>query len=129
MSGETAAGTVLVVEADVMARFAIADYLRHCGYRVIEAALVDEAKTLLMHPEITIDIVLSAIDLGGSTDGFSLARWVRSERPGIDVVLAGTLEKAAQEAGELCEDGPHISHPYDPQQVVDHIKRLRNLRR
>ena len=46
-----------------MAPVAIAAYRRHCGYRVIEAALVDGAKTLLMHPEITIDVVLSAVIL------------------------------------------------------------------
>jgi CheY-like chemotaxis protein len=28
--------TVLIVEDDVMVRFALAGYLRHCGYHVIE---------------------------------------------------------------------------------------------
>jgi hypothetical protein len=71
VSGETPAGTVLVVEA----------------------ALVDEAKTLLMHPEITIDVVLCAVDLDGSTDGFSPARWVRSVTSVKLVWIRGVTEK------------------------------------
>jgi CheY-like chemotaxis protein len=129
VSTDTTSETVLLVEADVMARLALAEYLRDCGYRVIEAASAQEATTVLTPAEIAIDVVLSAVDLGGGTDGFSLAQWVRSTRPGLDVVLAGTIEKAAQEAGELCDDGPHLARPYDPLQVVDRIKMLRNLRR
>jgi hypothetical protein len=41
--------------------------------------------------------------------------------------LAGTPEKAAHEAGDLCEKGPHLTKPYEPSQVVDWIKKLRNL--
>ena len=63
------------------------------------------------------------------TDGFALARWVRTERPRLNVILTGTIEKAAREAGDLCEEGPHLKKPYEPQNVVDWIKRLRNLRR
>lgn len=121
--------TVLLVEADVIVRLGLAEYLRHCGYRVIEAASADEAKTLLTQADIAVDVVLSAVDLGGSMDGFSLAQWIRRERAGLDVILAGTLDKAAEEAGELCEEGLHVSRPYDPQQVLDRIKKLRNLRR
>jgi DNA-binding NtrC family response regulator len=54
--------TVLVVEGDVMARLGLAEYLRHCGYRVIEAASGAEAITLLSAtPKIDIAVVLSAV--------------------------------------------------------------------
>jgi CheY-like chemotaxis protein len=39
--------TVLVVEDEILVRTAIAEYLRHCGYRVVEAASADEAMTVL----------------------------------------------------------------------------------
>jgi CheY-like chemotaxis protein len=120
--------TVLVVENDVLVRLAIAGYLRDCGYRVIEASSVGEATAVLTNTDIAVDIVFSAVEIGGALDGFALARWIRTARPGLDVILTGTIEKAAEEAGDLCEDGPHLKKPYEPQQVVDWIKKLRNLR-
>ena len=38
---------VLVVDGDVLVRHAIADYLRLCGYVVIEASLSDEAEIVI----------------------------------------------------------------------------------
>ena len=121
--------TVLVVEGDVMARLGLAEYLRHCGYRVIEAASVAEAITLLSAtPKIDIGVVLSAVELDERMDGFSLARWVRASRPGVEVALAGSIVKAAKKAGDLCEEGPHLRKPYEPEQVVEWIKKLANLK-
>jgi hypothetical protein len=83
---------------------------------------------VLSNADIAVDVVFSAVEIGGALDGFALSRWIRTARPGLDVILTGTLEKAAEEAGELCEEGPHLKKPYEPQQVVDWIKKLRNLR-
>jgi CheY-like chemotaxis protein len=120
--------TVIVVENEVLVRLAIAEYLRHCGYRVLEAASAEEARIVLTQPEIIVHVVFSAVVLGGAMDGFALARWVRGERPGLDVILVGSVERAAHQAGELCEDGPHLRKPYEPQQVVGWIRKLRHLR-
>lgn len=118
--------TILVVEDEVLIRTAISEYLRHCGYRVIEACSADEAITILTQPDIVeVDIVFSDIEMPGSMDGFGLSKWVREHCKGIEVVLASTIEKAAKAAGELCEEGPHLKKPYEPQQVVEWIKRLR----
>jgi len=120
--------TVLVVESDVLLRIVICEYLRHCGYRVIEAVNSDEALTLLQEPTVVTDIVLTAIKLPGSLDGFALGQWIRQNRPGIDLVLAGNAVRAADAAANLCETGPTLSRPYDPQLVVDRIRRLRAMR-
>lgn len=125
----TSGETVLIADSDVMVRHALSEYLRDCGYRVIEAASIDEAMAVLSAtPEITVHIVFSAVEMGGSTDGFHLARWVRAHRPGIEIVLAGSKVKAAHEAGDLCEEGSHLSKPYEPEQVVEWIKKLQNLK-
>jgi CheY-like chemotaxis protein len=126
IAAKTPVDNILVVEDEVLVRTAIAEYLRHCGYDVIEAASADEAITILTEPDIKIDIVLSDIEMPGSMDGFGLAQWVRTNRPELKVVLTGTMEKAAHAAGNLCEKGPHLKKPYEPQQVVEWIKRLRN---
>jgi DNA-binding NtrC family response regulator len=115
--------TILVVEDDVLVRMPIAQYLRDCGYKVIEAVNADEAMTVLLHQETVVDVVFSDIEMPGSIDGFGLAKWVRERRPGLDVLLAGTVSRAVNSAKELCEQGP-IPKPYDAQVVHNHIRRL-----
>ena len=64
--------TVLVVENEVLVRLAISEYLRHSGYRVIEVASADEAMMLLAQADIAVDVVFSAVELGGGADGFAV---------------------------------------------------------
>lgn len=123
-SGEPAPQTVLVVDGEVLVRHAIADYLRRCGYVVIEAASSDEALTVIAEAGIAVDAVLCDAAVGGSLNAFELVRRVRSARPGLDVALAGNPASAAASAADLCDSGPHLARPYDPQGVVDYVKRL-----
>lgn len=120
--------TILVVEDEILIRLVIADYLRGCGYRVFEASNADEAITLLQRPDLRIDLVFSDVEMPGEMDGFALAQWIRAHHPQTDVVLAGSPNKAAAEAGALCEDGP-LPKPYHPQMVLDRIRRLLASRR
>jgi DNA-binding NtrC family response regulator len=121
--------TVLVVDDEVLVRMAIAAYLRHCGYRVIEAANADEAMLALeQHEGSAVGVVLSAVALSGEHDGFALAQWIRRHRPGCEVMLAGTTSRTADAAAEICEQGPMLSRPYEPQLVLDRIRRLRASR-
>ena len=115
--------TLLVVEDEVLVRMHISDYLRDCGYRVIEAASGDEALVVLQEPELQVDMVLSEVEMPGETDGVALARWVRANTRGLPIVLVGTASGAADAAAELCESGPMLSKPYDPQILLDRIKR------
>lgn len=123
-SPRAAAPTIMVVDGEVLVRHAIADYLRTCGYAVIEAASSDEALAVLAEARLALDAVLCDAAVPGSMGGFALARHIRASRPGIKVVLAGSLRSGAEAAAELCEDGPQLARPYDPQGVVDVIKRL-----
>jgi len=115
--------TILLVEDEVLVRMPIAQYLRDCGYKVIEAVNADEAITVLLHKETVVDLVFSDIEMPGAVDGFGLAKWIREHRPGLDVLLAGTVPRAVENAKELCEQGP-VPKPYDAQIVHNHIKRL-----
>ena len=116
--------TVLVVDAEVLVRLTISAYLRDCGYRVVEAATVAEAQAVLLQTELTIEAVLADVDLPGPMDGFALSRWIRDHRPGLNVLLAGTPARAAERAADLCEKGPDLARPYEPQVVADRIRRL-----
>src|ERR1700730_10043202 len=115
--------TILVVEPDILVRMTIADYLRSCGYRVFEGVTADDVVTVL-GTEHKIDIVLAEVLLSGSMDGFALARWVREKHPGVDVILTSGIAKAAEQAADLCDEGP-LEKPYHPQEVVRRINILR----
>jgi CheY-like chemotaxis protein len=116
--------TILVVEDEVLIRMTISEYLRDCGYHVLEAANSDEALVILQKEDMQIDVLLTDIDMPGSMSGFGLSQSARALRPGLEVILAGTMERAAEAAAELCEENPLLTKPYDPQIVVDRIKQL-----
>ena len=121
-------GAVLIVDGDVLSRHAIADYLRHCGYSVVEAASTDEAMTAITELSLGIDVILCDVAAIGERSGFELARWVRENRPGLEVRLAASAEGAATFAAELCQTGPHLDLPYEPGAVIDYILQLRAAR-
>ncbi|QIG46795.1 response regulator [Nordella sp. HKS 07] len=119
-----AAATVLAVETQVLVRIVLADYLRGCDYKVVEAANTDEAKLILGESDVKVDVALIAVDLIGASDGFALARWIRENKPSIKVQLLGTISKAATAAVDLCEEVHVLAPPYSHQALVDRIKRL-----
>jgi CheY-like chemotaxis protein len=116
-------GTVLVVEDEVLLRLVVAEYLRDCGFKVIEAAHADEALMVLKQPDLRIDVLFSDIEMPGSMDGFALAQWTRTNCPGLEVILTGSVPRAVNAAANLCEEGP-MPKPYEPRSVHDRIRRL-----
>ena len=118
---------ILVVEDEILIRMVVAEYLRDCGYRVIEAASADEAMVILQHLEIDVEVILSDVEMPGFMDGFQLSQWLSANRPGIDVILTGSVSRASEAAAELCDSGP-IPKPYEPQLAADRIKQLMALR-
>jgi len=106
-----------------LVRLMIAEYLRDCGYRVLEAGTVAEARTVLA-AEVPVDLVFSDVQMPGEEDGFALARWVREHHPAIEVILASGLVGAAEKARSVCHDGPIIPKPYDHEGVLQRIQAL-----
>jgi CheY-like chemotaxis protein len=66
----------------------VVQFLRDCGDRVIEAANTGEAIAVLQKTDVPVDVVLSAIDIPGSMNGFKFAVWARSLRPELKIALA-----------------------------------------
>jgi CheY-like chemotaxis protein len=124
LRADTPLPTVLVVEDEVLIRLVIADYLRDCGYKVHEAVSGEEAVAILKAPEVSIDVVFSDVEMPGDMDGFALARWVRTNKPGLQVILTSGVERSADIAATLCEAGPLMKKPYGSQDVVDRIRQL-----
>jgi DNA-binding response OmpR family regulator len=126
-SSEIGPSTVLVLEPDVLVRMTIADYLRDCGFKVIEGVTADDAVAVVESGQ-KIDIVFAEVQLSGSMDGFGLAQWARAKHPDTDVILTSGIARAAEKAGDLCDEGP-LEKPYHPQEVVRRINVLLERRR
>lgn len=118
---------LMLVESDAAVRQPLAAYLRECGFKVLEAVSGAEAVEALKDHSLQVSIVLADVTTTGA--GFELSHWIRTHRPTVDVVLTGSVEMAVEKAGDLCEDGPALSKPYEHRFVLDHIKRLIARRR
>ena len=118
------AETVLVVEPEVLVRAMVSHYLRECGYRVVEAVSAEEALVILQNSDMPVSVMLCTVQLPGAMNGFGLAKWLRGNLPNTEVILATNETQSAKVAGELCEEGPMLTKPYDHKLLADRIKRL-----
>jgi DNA-binding response OmpR family regulator len=126
-SSQESPRTVMVVDADILSRTAIADFLRHCGYRVIEGGSAEDVDTVL-GSEHTVDVVLVDLTLTGSQDGFALAKRLRTDHPELAVILTSSTAKQAEKATDLCDEAPLVK-PYDTKELERRILLLRESRR
>jgi DNA-binding response OmpR family regulator len=126
-SDEGRLSTVLVLEPDILVRMIISDYLRDCGFKVVEGVTADDAVAVLESGQ-KIDIIFAEVQLSGSMDGFGLAQWVREKQPDIDMILTAGIARAAERVRDLCDEGP-LEKPYHPQEVVRRINILLERRR
>ncbi|MBV9833596.1 MAG: response regulator [Alphaproteobacteria bacterium] len=119
-NGHPAPSTVLVVEDEVLVRMAVADYLRHCGYRVLEAKTGEEAQAILRAGEL-VEILFSDVDLGAGINGLDLARWVREHFRDIRIILTSGVMRMTDSMRNLC-DSPLLNKPYGYDDLAANIK-------
>lgn len=122
-------GTILIAEGDVLVRLAIAQYLRDCGYRVLEAASSGEVMVVLDRSEVPVELVMCDVEIPGEKNGFALSHWMQEHHPDVDLVLVGSDSAAASAAAELCDRGPFLSRPYEPKDVLVRIQTMFTERR
>src|SRR5215204_2858636 len=97
-SGSSEMATVLVVEDVVLVRMLICEYLRDAGFTVIEAISGDEAIAIL-GTTLAIDVVFADVYMPNSSiDGIEVARWIRSNKPDVKVVLTSGVANMADTA-------------------------------
>ena len=112
--------TVLVVEDEEGIRFCATEFLRDCGYNVVEAGTVAEAKEVLLRGRV--DLVFSDINMPNRETGFALEKWVRRQFPEIKVLLTSGVPQAAEDTRDLLE--PLIPKPYKLSMLEGRIGRL-----
>jgi CheY-like chemotaxis protein len=97
--------SILLVEAEVIVRLGLAQYLRECVATVLEAASALEARAILQSGQ-ACDVLLCDAELAHGESGFALAQWTRRSRPNIKILLSASLNAKALAVAELCGGGP-----------------------
>ncbi len=114
--------TILVVDDEELICLVVAEYLRDCGFHVVEAASGDAAVEILQSGETKIDLVFSDIQMPGKINGLALAKWLRVNQPEVRVMLTSGHAGSAASAAELCEHGPLLQKPYEHQEVLKRVR-------
>jgi CheY-like chemotaxis protein len=115
----TRSSAILVAEDEVVVRMMLAEALRDAGYTVIEAADAEEAIRAL-RASADVKLLITDVRMPGRMDGVALARWVRSERPDIKVLLvSGDLTGIVPTE----HDGAFLK-PYNVSRLVGAVENL-----
>jgi DNA-binding response OmpR family regulator len=121
--------TIMVLEPDVIVRAEISDFLRRCGYRVIEGVSAEDVHEII-GSETRLDVLLAEVHLSGAANGFEVAQELRQTRPEIAVILVSSINNVVEKASDLCGRGP-LKKPYRPEEVLRriqvHLERRRQL--
>jgi DNA-binding NtrC family response regulator len=118
---------IMVIEPEVLVRMTIAEFLRDCGFKVVEGIVAEDVRSVI-DAGTRLDIVFSEVRLAGKIDGFALATQLRNTHPGIDVILTSGVTGAAEKSTQLCAEGP-LKKPYKAADVAAHINLLLERRR
>ena len=115
--------TVLVVEDEMMVRMPIAEYLRDCGYTVLEAADASEAIATIK-AEGPVNLVFSDIRMPGKMDGFDLAEWFQLHYPSVPILLTSGYNGGRDLRLDPVSRTRFIEKPYSQTQVARQIAAL-----
>jgi len=119
--------TIMVLEPDVIVRAEISDFLRECGYRVIEGVDAEDVREIIKSGT-RIDVLLAEVHLLGASSGFELAQELRQTQPEIAVILVSSINNVVEKASDLCGRGP-LRKPYRPEEILRRIQVLLERRR
>jgi two-component system, response regulator PdtaR len=98
---------ILVVEDEVMTRFTLAEWFRMEGYRVYEAADAGDAVVVLSSP-ISIDLVITDVDMPGPMNGLDLLDYINANAPHIQVIVATGRDVNIAERGATVFVKPYL---------------------
>ncbi|HEX5005552.1 MAG TPA: response regulator [Hyphomonadaceae bacterium] len=112
---------ILVVEDDVLERMWISGCLRKCGFVVVEAADVDEARAILRSmPEV--QAVFADIVLPRQATAIDLVTWMMEEMPEVPVILtSGATRPPEAIALSSC---PNVTDFVPKPYACDDVQRL-----
>src|SRR5437868_4796552 len=111
--------TVLVVDDEPIVRDVVVRYLEQEGYRTLQAADGDTARSLLESERPTL-VVLDLMLPG--TDGLALCRWIR-QRSDLPVIMVTALgEESDRLAGLDLGADDYMTKPFSPRELVARVR-------
>jgi CheY-like chemotaxis protein len=114
-------GTALLVDDEDLVRASTADMLTDLGYSVVEAPSAEEALRLIRNG-VRPDLLVTDHLMPGM-NGTDLARIVRSERPGLQVLLVSGYA----DAEDIAPDMPRLTKPFRSDELADRLAGIRKL--
>jgi CheY-like chemotaxis protein len=111
--------TVLVVEDNPAVRQVAISTLHSLGFDVVEAETGDEAAQVLKTND-HVRLVLSDIRMPGGLSGIDLARFIKSEKPDVHILLT----TGYVDSEEIIEDVELLYKPYRATDLADKIQAL-----
>jgi two-component system, response regulator PdtaR len=112
---------VLIVEDEFLLRMNAAEMIGDAGFDVVEAGNADDAIAILeARPDI--HVVFTDIQMPGSMDGLTLARFVTGRWPPIKIVATCGIVNVSKD--DLPEGGRFVPKPYRPKQIVVTLREL-----
>jgi DNA-binding NtrC family response regulator len=113
--------TLLIVDDEVLLRMSISDYLQDIGFKILEAANLNEAKVILETADV--DLIVTNLWMHGHLDGIELAKFVRLVKPGLPVVFISGNPPADVER-ELGGGQHFLQKPVNYREMADLITTL-----
>ncbi len=114
---------VLLVEDEGLIRLTLAETLEDAGYTVVSAGTGDEACALLNHRH-RFDVLVTDIQMPGSTDGIDVARSFHETHPNQPVVFMTGRPDMLSRVGRLSACEALLRKPFGAAQMLTAIAGL-----
>jgi two-component system response regulator ResD len=111
--------TVLVVDDEPIVREVVVRYLRHAGYRTLEASDGERARQLLERERpslVVLDLMLPGMD------GLELCRWIRQHSELPIVMLTARGEEADRIVGLELGADDYVTKPFSPRELAARVR-------
>ncbi len=109
---------ILLVEDEPLVRLVAADLLSDAHFKVLEAADAEEALTIL-RAGVTVDVMVSDVEMPPGIDGYDLAWEVHRHWPSVAILLASGRQWP--EAGDLPPGASFLAKPYTSASLVTRV--------
>jgi two-component system, response regulator PdtaR len=110
---------ILIVEDDVLANDHLEFILQQAGYEVLSATSADEAAELLDDRE-DVRLIVTDINLPGSTDGLKLASAAKALRPEMNIIIVTGYSVPKND--EMPPGSVFIPKPYNARKMIEAVR-------
>jgi CheY-like chemotaxis protein len=122
--------TILVVEAEAPLRARVSEFLRDCGYAVVEASSGARAQDVLAKQHVDLLFSDIAMRSGASQTGtvpggeprLALEKWVRLHYPSVKILLTSRYPQMLEEMADLQDS--IVTKPYNYIALWHRVERL-----